>query len=60
MKTLSESFVVVYLKGGKTVRLNNESQISQGLFDEYSNATRAELYSNENNEKRLLDTIYNR
>ena len=53
------TFVVVFIKGGKKIRLNSESEISQGLLDNYPNSVRAELYYLVDNEKRLIDTIYN-
>jgi hypothetical protein len=57
MKNLVESFVVVYLKGGKHFRINNETSISESLLDKYEGAVKAELYSVEGNSKNLLDTV---
>jgi hypothetical protein len=58
MKNSEKTFVVIYIKGGKTIKLNNESEISLGLLDEYNNSTRAELWHQDNEGKKLIDTIY--
>jgi hypothetical protein len=59
MKNQDSSFVIVYIKGSKHIRLNNESELSQGLLDKYPKATKAELYFVEGSEKKLIDTFYN-
>jgi len=58
MKNLDKTFVVVYIKGGKTIKLSNESEISQGLLDDYNNSTRAELWHEDLEGKKLIDTVY--
>lgn len=58
MKNSEKTFVVVYIKGGKTIKLNNESEISLGLLEEHNNSTRAELWHQDNEGKKLIDTIY--
>lgn len=56
MKNLVESFVVIYQKGGKHFRINNETSVLEGLLEEH-NAIKAELYAIEDGSKRLLDTV---
>lgn len=56
MKNQVESFVVVYQKGGKHFRINNETSVSVGLLEEH-NAIKAELYTIEDGSKRLVDYV---